>query len=242
MGMGLRIQAHRATSAHQPISIMKITNAPRLIGLTGANGAGKDTVASMLAGLIRSSDQKTAVLAFADALYEEVAQAFGVTVERLKHRTTKETPSFEFRLVECKDEAFRNRFEMELWREHRSPRQILQWWGTEYRRAQQPDYWVQRLQDKAAEMAAAGITHIIVSDVRFADEAAAIRTMGGQIWRVHRPSLQATGTGHVSEVTGEEFAPEVTITNQGSFDHLRLTLLQTLLRNTQKHKEHAWQS
>lgn len=226
---------------------MKITNAPRLTGLTGANGAGKDTVASMLAGLIRSSDQKTAVLAFADALYEEVAKAFCVSIAQLKNRNTKEAPADWLRWDYCNNAEFWSFVSHHvptplLASTAHSPRQILQWWGTEYRRTQQPDYWVQRLQDKAAEMTAAGITHIIVTDVRFADEAAAIRAMGGQIWRVHRPSLQTTGTGHVSEVTGEEFAPEVTVINQGSFDYLRLTLLQTLLRNTQKHKEHAWQA
>lgn len=216
-----------------------IHHAPRIIGFTGANGSGKDTAASMLAGLIRSYNHQSAVIAFADALYEEVAEAFGVTIQRLKHRASKELPTWELRIVECKDEGFCSRFEMEMWRELRSPRQILQWWGTEYRRAQQADYWVQRLQAKVQELKAAGISHVIVTDVRFADEAACIRTLGGQVWRVHRPNLQTQGTGHVSEVTGQEFAPEATITNEGTLDALRLQLLQTLLRANMKHLEHA---
>lgn len=219
-----------------------IDHAPRLIGLTGANCAGKDTAACMLAGLIKSYNHLPAVVGFADALYEEVAEAFGVTVERLKHRNSKEVPTWELRIVECKDEGFCNHFEMEMWREHRSPRQILQWWGTEYRRTQQPNYWVQRLQDKVHKLQTTGVSHIIVTDVRFADEAESIRAMNGQIWRIHRPNLAVTGTGHVSEVTGKEFDPEATIYNNSTLDALRLQLLQTLLRAHFKHLEHTCQN
>lgn len=221
-----------------------IDHAPRIIGLTGPNGAGKDTAASMLAGLIKSYDHMPAVIAFADALYEEVAAAYEVDVQSLKRRDTKEKPVWWLGLRHCHDPEFAivtgpmRQGDM-LDTHPRSPRQILQWWGTEYRRAQQPSYWVQRLQAKVQELQAAGISHVLVTDVRFADEADCIRAMGGQIWRIHRPNLQTQGTGHVSEVTGQEFAPEATITNESTLHALRLQLLQTLLRSSMKHKEYA---
>ena len=224
-----------------------INHAPRIIGLTGPNGAGKDTAASMLAGLIKSYDHMPAVIAFADALYEEVAQAYEVDVQSLKRRDTKEKPVWWLGLTHCRDPEFAivtgpMRHGDDLDTHPRSPRQILQWWGTEYRRAQQPDYWVQRLQAKVQELQATGISHIIVTDVRFADEADCIRALGGQIWRIHRPNYTPAGTGHVSEVTGEEFAPEVTIRNEGSMELLRIYLLQALHRADSKHKEAQWQS
>lgn len=226
---------------------MTLEHAPTLIGLTGTNGAGKDTAAEMLAGKLTREGRSTVVMAFADALYEEVAQAFDLPIGQLKHRDTKETPLHVLKLSHCIDKQFVravDRGEWTFYQLHtpRSPRQILQWWGTEYRRAQQPDYLVQRLLAKVQQHREAGVQHIIVTDVRFADEAAAIRTQGGQIWRIHRPNYTPAGTGHVSEVTGEEFAPEVTIRNEGSMELLRIYLLQALHRADSKHKEAQWQS
>ena len=53
----------------------------KLIALCGAAGAGKDTVADML---------PARKLAFADALYREVAEAWGVEQHVLRCRETKE--------------------------------------------------------------------------------------------------------------------------------------------------------
>lgn len=210
---------------------MKLNRSPIIIGLTGANGAGKDTAASMLAGVLRNYGIQSATLAFADALYEEVAAAFGVTVKGLKSRVWKEEPQGHLALEFCKAKPFvdamASKVPIDAWL---SPRQILQYWGTEYRRTQQPDYWVQRLQAKVQELHAAGILDVVITDVRFADEAAALRAMGGQIWRIDRPNLVAASTGHVSEVSGQEFQPEATIRNEGSLDLLRHTCHQTLLR------------
>lgn len=226
---------------------MTLEHAPTLIGLTGPNGAGKDTAAEMLAGKLTREGRSTVVMAFADALYEEVSAAFGVSIPELKDRNTKEAPADWLRWSKCNNLQFWSFVSHRvptsvLTSNAHSPRQILQWWGTEYRRAQQPDYWVQRMLAKVQQHREAGVQHIIVTDVRFADEADCIRALGGQIWRIHRPTLQHQGTGHVSEVTGEEFAPEVTIRNEGSMELLRIYLLQALHRADSKHKEAQWQS
>ncbi|MEG2469024.1 MAG: hypothetical protein RSB86_16740 [Comamonas sp.] len=217
---------------------MKFTHTPTIIGLTGTNGAGKDTVAAMLAAELRKYGKAPVVIAFADALYEEVSAAFNISVQALRERVTKETPIDALSMADCNDPCFTatladDELPTAVWMLlPRSPRQILQWWGTEYRRKQQPDYWVQRLLEKAQALRATGTSHIIISDVRFADEAQAIRQQGGQIWRLHRPNFMPSATGHVSEVTGEEFAPESTILNCGSLDALRFSACQTLYRSS----------
>ena len=81
------------------------------------------------------------------------------------------------------------------------------------------------------------VTERLVLETLTRDEAAAIRTLGGQIWRVHRPNLPASGTGHVSEVTGLEFDPEATILNSGSLDALHYATLQTIFNSHMRKAE-----
>jgi hypothetical protein len=63
------------------------------------------------------------------------------------------------------------------------PRTLLQWWGTDYRRAQDPNYWVKRLQETLdrdnPEIA-------LITDVRFRNEADTIHKMGGFLVKVTR--------------------------------------------------------
>lgn len=116
-----------------------------LIGLSGKAGSGKDTVADYLVrtyGMLK--------LSFADPLRSEVQKAFNLTPERMKElcsRELKEEPAAELALVKCDDPKFCSRlidlnitpldFKVSV-----SPRRILQWWGTDYRRKDDPDYWV----------------------------------------------------------------------------------------------------
>ena len=110
----------------------------KLIALCGAAGAGKDTVADML---------PARKLAFADALYQEVAEAFNVTTEWLKRREHKESITPALATMNCEDECFEDflavanggRFCIT---DARSPRQILQWWG-DYRRSGDSDYFTE---------------------------------------------------------------------------------------------------
>lgn len=52
---------------------------------------------------------------------------------------------------------------------------LLQWWGTEYRRSQDPDYWVNKLSASIP-----GTLDIaLITDVRFVNEAECIKNRGG---------------------------------------------------------------
>lgn len=79
---------------------------------------------------------------------------------------------------------------------------LLQWWGTEYRRSQDPDYWVK--QWKAAINPRANI--VIATDMRFRNEAAAVKGVGGFTIQVSRKNADGTpfvdpsrDANHVSE-------------------------------------------
>lgn len=184
----------------------------KLIALCGAAGAGKDTVADML---------PARKLAFADALYSEVSEAWGVSEARLKHRDAKELPSRLLAIAFCKDPDFCEFKACEDWDAPRSPRKILQWWG-DYRRAQNPGYFVQRTRE-VIQGAEPGQS-LVVTDCRFDNEVVMIRDLGGQLWQVVRPGIVAGGTGHVSDTDGSRFAPDRVVCNDGSLEDLRLAL------------------
>lgn len=191
----------------------------KLIALTGLHGAGKDTVADAL---------PARKLAFADTLYREVAEAFGVSEDELRCREGKEKPRHVLRLDYCGDDEFADfvcspcsTVERGL---PRSPRQILQWWG-DYQRAYDPDYFVDavRVQIEAAR----GIDkRFVITDVRQANEAAMVRALGGQIWQVVRPGHEPPRTGHHTETDGSEFAPDVVLVNSQGIAELQAAALE----------------
>ena len=107
-----------------------------------------------------------------------------------------------------------------------SPRQILRWWGTEYRRAQDESYWLKKMQARIdwANQQDMPPNTIVITDVRFKNEAELVRKMGGQIWRIDRDTA-ANPDAHASSVTGLQFTPEQTVLNQGDMAELERATL-----------------
>ena len=64
-------------------------------------------------------------------------------------------------------------------------RQLLQWWGTEVRRANEPDYWVDRMAGGLIEAKRLQLYGLIIDDVRFENEAEFIHEQGGTLIRVN---------------------------------------------------------
>lgn len=202
---------------------------PDIIGLCGLAGSGKDTVAQLLATHLRFSQ-----LAFADALRNEVCEAFGVDLSILTRRDTKETPTPALALIRCSTASgfgmavidqckwlkigasLRKEFEAP-----RPPRQIMQWWGTEYRRQfYGQNYWTRKLKARVHIQQEGNQWRHVISDVRFDNEADAIRAMGGVIWQIKRPDLKHD-TSHCSETDGSQFAPDLVIHNCHDIKHLQ---------------------
>jgi len=193
----------------------------KVVGLVGLRGSGKDTAAKFLmaCGWRR--------IAFADALYLEVATAFNVTVEFLQRRDTKESPLPELALANCQDPLFVECFlayeekgraqfvqdsvpREEQLRQPRSPREILQVWGTEYRRVMfRDDYWREQVHQV---IAADPTTNFVITDVRFPDEARLVeQTLNGVLGRIRRPGLPGADDKalmHSSEVAMLEYPIE----------------------------------
>jgi len=87
-------------------------------------------------------------------------------------------------------------------------RQLLQWWGTEYRRAQYKDYWVYRLEQR---LELEQPKFALISDLRFPNEWAWIKKNLGKTVRLDRvgfdDAAHGTNAGHISEhaLDGFEF-------------------------------------
>jgi len=99
-------------------------------------------------------------------------------------------------------------------------RPLLQWWGTEHRRGQDPLYWLKRMDAKLDSLPENAVA--FVTDVRFENEAELIRNRGGEIIRVVRSNPpEANGlVGHASETELESIVADYTIA-AANLDELR---------------------
>lgn len=96
-------------------------------------------------------------------------------------------------------------------------RRILQWWGTEFRRAQDPDYWTKAWERKLLELDLTD-KHVLVDDVRFVNELEVIRKNGGHFIRVVRPGFNGANN-HSSENSLDGYDDwDLIIDNNGSLD------------------------
>ena len=136
-----------------------------IIGLMGAERAGKSTVARHLV------DKGFQPLGFATALKRMLKAGFGLTDEQL-NGSEKETPCSAL----C----------------GRTPRFAMRMLGSEFgRRMIHKNLWVETLVQEAEQLerAAPGV-HIVVEDVRFANEIEAIHRLGGEVWLLRRPAVE----------------------------------------------------
>lgn len=158
-----------------------------IVGLTGKKGAGKDMVGSYLVeqhGFVRVS--------FAAPLKESVAALFDIPVEQLE--TWKNDPHAIVSIGIAVEEGWM------VGGRTMTVRQFLQRYGTEAHRECFGDgFWI--------DLAAAEIRHkafqqnlnVVVTDVRFDNEAELIRTLGGQVVRIWRPEAEHSDDSHASE-------------------------------------------
>jgi len=164
-------------------------NLPRLIGITGKAGVGKDTFADYLVrqhGYVKYS--------LAEPIKRGINATFGFTPEQWNDRKWKEEPN----PVLC----------------GKSPREAAQFFGTEGgREFYGEDVWVNMMADHWKRLWAEYEVEcranddvrywpprprMVVPDVRFDNEAARIAAMGGVVMRVIRPGVEPVND-HLSE-------------------------------------------
>ena len=168
--------------------------ASRLIGLTGKAGSGKDTVGQYLH---KWADAYT--LAFAFPLKEALA-VMGFPEPKDREAKDAAITGFNF-----------------SWRE------LAQTLGTEWGRARDPDLWLKlAMQEVDRIRAARPHSLVVITDVRFENEAAAIRERGGQIWHITGREGQMLGgtKAHASEAGVQVAKGDKVIVNSGTLVEL----------------------
>lgn len=184
---------------------------PRLIGLTGAAGAGKDTVADWMYVVYRVHRYSFATPI--KAMTVALLQAAGVP------------------LYDCKkivaDPIRKNEPLPQL--NGMTPRRIMQTLGTEWgRNTLGADVWLTMLGRRLEKNLAARNFRLpmVVTDVRFPNEAEMIRLLGGTVIRVVRPTTitDRTDAAHPSEA--QDFPADITIQNDGTIGDLHAKLLK----------------
>lgn len=138
-----------------------------LVGISGGIGCGKTTVANMLMkhvpGMIR--------MGFGDVVKDECASIFGFSRYLCDSARGKVTGV---------STAAAHELGIEPPKVIMSVREVMQWWATDVRRAQDPLYWIKRTEERLSSVTCP----VVIDDVRFPNEASLVLTRGGLLVRL----------------------------------------------------------
>lgn len=170
----------------------------RIIGLAGRKRSGKDTVGKHIC-----AEYGFMVESFARPLKESIRVIYGWTSDHTDG---------ELKEVTCP-----------YWQV--TPRAVMQQLGTEIGRQLDRDLWRKSLERRLMNV----MQHedensipvgVVITDVRFPNEADGIRDLGGEVWRVVRPSLGQQTDFHPSETSLDRYRFDNEVVNDGSLEDL----------------------
>lgn len=188
-----------------------------LIGLHGKKQAGKDTVHRRIEALYGPASMAGATverLSFADLLYESAAEALGVFPGDLAHWKADDLVTVR---VTRYDPALAANVDLTR---ALTIREYLQRYGTEaHRRIFGDNFWVDQVAARLREHAR---KVVVVTDVRFPNEAEAIFNAGGSVvWVVGPKMVEEAGDSHASERLLPKHLITHTLFNTARTDHFR---------------------
>lgn len=110
-------------------------------------------------------------------------------------------------------------------------RLILQGWGTDFRRGiYGDDYWIKQCLFKMTRQPDY-VNMIILTDVRFPNEADVVHQAGGKLFRVTRCLPSNNDDIHPSEIALDNYKFDDVIENNGSMEQLRIQVNHLLVKH-----------
>lgn len=178
-----------------------------IYGITGLKGHGKDTLALAICGHKTGSNFK--ITHFADALKGISREVFGLTSYDVESQEGKES----FFEVPITIDNFLESLErvtglavLPKGLIAKTPRELLQYVGSEYIRSCDKNYWIRQVEDLTK-------THsrLLIGDTRFKNEMEMVRNIGGKVIRVIRIDAPGNKDLHQSELDGLEVVADLTL-------------------------------
>ena len=201
-----------------------------VIGISGKARSGKDTFAEMLATeLNKGCYPPYVMMAFANELKLRCQAAFDLTWEQL-WGDDKEVPDERYVRIPRTTSTGTGETAVVYW----TAREIMQNYGAFYRTIDN-EFWVKNLfkvmEDKE-------YTNVIITDVRYNNEANYIINNGGYVIRVERENKDTVhNETHPSEIELDNYKRfDFTVINNWTLDHLKLAASETahFLRDSEK--------
>ncbi len=162
-----------------------------IIGFSGKKGAGKDTLSSDIILHYTYYGRTATRYPFAGVLKEHCMRLFRLTRAQC-YGTEEEKNSLT--TVQWDSLPFRRPRALRKHQEYLTAREVLQIYGTEIVRSMNPEAWVDAT---LAQIQEAVLDIALIPDVRFPNEARAIRAVGGKLVRLTRQPYP--DDGHASE-------------------------------------------
>ncbi len=183
-----------------------------VIGLIGRSRVGKDTFGKMLAEeLFNRTGKRFILMAYAEELKKRIQLDFDLSYDQLWGDKKEE------------EDLRYPKKEGGYW----TGREIMQFMGTECFRAVDNNFWIKELFRIVNDN---GFKYVIITDVRFPDEAQPVKERDGFIIQVSS-NREIVGTvhnqKHASEVSMTNYDKiDFKINNNGSLEELRSTAVQ----------------
>ena len=176
-----------------------------IIGLTGYARSGKDSVAQILV-----DNYGFTKYAFADKV-RDIAYELNPIVEH-SHK----------QLYVVKPVPLQSIVDALSWEHAKSTvpevRRLLQDLGMAVRKHLGEETWIRATLDQIDKD-----KNVVISDVRFSNEAEAISALGGQVWRIKRMGVDAVNS-HISETQMDGYKVDQILLNHGTLEDLELSV------------------
>lgn len=189
------------------VFIAKGNESYKVYGITGHKEHGKDTFSRLLQG--SKYGYKYKITHFADPLKDLCKLVFNLTDEQVNTTEGKKAKLINPIVIDNHLSFLRHYTKLDLKEQGKianSVRELLQYVGSDYIRKEAGTFWIEKIRqciesDKS----------IIISDVRFKNEANLIKSYGGKIIKIVRIDFPKEKDSHISELEIDEIKADLEI-------------------------------